>query len=489
MNIPEKYSEALERALAGLRQACSEKGYIINLSFEELKYWEDLQGVKVVLENPKTGGRVELFLCAEYDADYVDLDNAVRVFKGEVIRDSNTYVRGVIAQIEVLVEELSRTGLEMRDEPAVKKAICMLMADHLLTALMWRELSTIARLCLDYGISLSKRDTISISASENAFKTLFDDYVRIYGLDENMKKNIKHILEWYPGKKYFHAIKDYFGKGEYALYLIGKEELTDDDCKIIGDFLAEAGNRWRMKAVKKIVHRISQKGGGGTAAERLAKVLANYLSSSASPDNVVKILDKIAEWSYYYENSPHLVNVCTAALSRLLKIRNVDHVEPPPPGNVKPPRYLTIYTNDGFKVSVDFEGRLSVKVTMRSGMIDEDKNYTYLGKPFWSEITVEDWEKAQAFVEESMKYFKEAFSKVKKILQRNEMALSTVKAYTISGKTPKIIIPKIIIEGDAFEELGSREDLVKAFRARAKEALKKVSIKFDEARVKASHQI
>lgn len=486
MSVPEKYFEAFERATAELKQACSKKGYIVNLFFEKLKYREDLQGVRVVLENPKTSSRVELFLSAEYEANYDDLNNVVRIFKGGAIRNSDAYIREVIAQIEVLSEELSRTGLGMRDEPAVKKAICMLVAGRPLTTFMWREFSTIVRLCLDYGISLSDYDITS--TSENAVKALFEDYVKAYGLDENMKKSIKHILKQYSGEGCSHVIREYFGREEYALYLIGKKELTDDDCKIIEDSLVKAGDRWRMKAIKKIMYRIGQKN-GGIAAKKLTKVLTKYLSSSANPNEVVKILKKMTEWFHYYERSPHLVDVCTTALSRLLKIGNISRVEPPPSAKASPPRYFTIYTDEGFKVSVEFESYLGVKVTMYSRLIDEDESYTYFGKSFENGATVEDWGMAQAFVEESMKYFREAFSKARKILQRDEMTLSMTKTCAISGRTLKIAIPKIVMRGTMLKSLGSKEDLVKAFQVKAKEALENISIKFDEVRTKVSHQI
>jgi len=55
-------------------------------------------------------------------------------------------MREIIVQVKILTETLSRTVPEMRDEPAIKKAIYMPAADRQVAAFTWRDFSITMRL-------------------------------------------------------------------------------------------------------------------------------------------------------------------------------------------------------------------------------------------------------------------------------------------------------------------------------------------------------
>lgn len=445
-----RYRQLLEEALKDLEEVCKSRGYDLKYDFKQDSGGR--QAINLTISNPINGGHVRLEIWGARYKD--DIDN-VHIVRNEAKGTAVDYMRQMITQVEILVEELSRKGLSMRDEVAARK-----LALNLLCMLSfmptWREIATISRISLEYGFKfncgehgLLSVDKYNVRASEKSVDAFLRDYRETYGIDRNFVKDVQALMK-YNARPYPNVIEKYFPKDVIVLSMLGERDLNDIEYSFVRKVMFESKRDMRLEYAWKILHKLTEN--IPESRKKQLRLLANeYLEKVASETEALTLLKRIIDygWMYWFaRDNVENAKVFAKIVEKVIGVENIIDVDWKSPDRGK--NIPIVATKDGFSIFLMMPVKNFFKIVLypRSKMFSEKPYRPYASLKIHTDTKIgkRHLKYARMFVKEGKNYFRTALMRGREMLMKDETLLAYVKASSIAGNGLKISIPAVEIE-------------------------------------------
>jgi len=486
-----KYRRLLGKALENLEEVCKSRGYDLKYDFKQ----DSQRGwiIDLTVNNPVSGGYVRLGIWGAQYGSKIDNVHIVRNEAKETVVDR---VKQMIAQVEILTEELSRKGLSMRDEVMARKLILNLLC-RFSFAPTWRELAAISRMSLEYGFGLdcsrSEYDIPfienNIEASEKSVDRFLYDYRETYGIDENFVKDVQALAR-HEARPYLNIIRKYFSSHIVALSMIGEKNLNDEEYSLVRDAMLESNRTMRLECAQKILYKLTS----NIPEDRkkaLRSLMSEYLEKAAGDTEALALFKRIIDngWMYWFaRDNVENAKIFAKIVGKIIGVKNIVGVDWRSLNifNInKGTEIPVVTTRDGYSIFLMMPTKKFFRITIypESRMFGEEahKPYTDLRIYTNTKIGKKHLEYVRIFVNESKNYFRTALKRGREMLAEDETLLTYVKASSIAGGDLRISIPTVEISIGS--SLPKRDTFVNTLRNRFNRKLEDLEIIAEKLRV------
>jgi len=477
-----------------LREVCVRRGY-------DVEVLEDSGGGMLLkMFNPTTSGTVKMIIDGK-SWHGLDVDLGGLLWRGGA-EGKKRKIKQMKLQLEILAEELSQSGLSLRDELSARLMLYGLITGFKIPNFIWknwRSCATIARMALEWGMQFEMKHSskgfpiISLKGPDKNIRRFIEEYERTYKIDGFFVADLVTIIKKgrfasvLKSPKRRRILSEYFPPKVYALFALKAGNLTNRDYEALRNALFNSQPAERQQITRTIIdEHVYSNTLSREELRRIEDILVECVDKKFGKLEIIRILND--RWSLFFVTRDVNAEVI---LPRFLKkslekvlgmeiegiFKSDEGIEEfvkfgesvlrrrEPRGGI-----LNILTKDGYQIFLSM-GKVNNTLYLRSRNRLFRGVYTSLTVAHSNLIKRGHIELINKFLEKSKLYIKRAMK-----LAREEFDENIIKMAVISEDDVTFFAPPVGVVIDTRESMAKNAEKIRKIEKTMRKSLKSLEI-------------